>query len=428
VPGLDIAATSAENRRMAKPIPSRTHSSLVRLPALLAVAFAFVGASPRPAAAEGSKTSLQILSATIKDKVIEGAQVMFQKTGNSTVSATTDAGGKISIPRPFGGADDPSTTLLVKKDGYSTLVVKCPCDGLSYAISPVMKSLDGLRIVLNWGAEPRDIDSHLVFPGNHVYFSDKNGEDANLDVDDTNGYGPETITVEKRKPGVKYIYALHNFTDGDRTGSRGLSDIAGAKVFVYVGSSLVRTFTPPTGRVGNTWVAFAIGEDGEFYDINRFADVKGREKVRTSLVDIIKGNLVSEPVIASGGRDLAKSLNRQGEQAYHAGDVEGSTRLYQEAISADPEYGQAYSNLGLSYQKLGRPAEALWANRKAIALASGGTAPTVRASSYYNIARIYEDASKWAEALAAFERAKQNKPRPPYDEGIARMKAKLHTP
>ena len=97
------------------------------------------------------------------------------------------------------------------------------------------------------------------------------------------------------------------------------------------------------------------------------------------------------------------------------------------AIQLKPGNAQAYSNLGLSYQKLGRPAEALWANRKAIALASGGTAPTVRASSYYNIARIYEEAGKWAEALASFERAKQNKPRPPYDEGIARMKAKLQT-
>ena len=407
-------------------IHARARSSFVRVPLLLAVAVSVLGVSHRPAAADASKTSLQILSATIKDKVIEGAQVMFQKTGDSSVSAITDTSGKISVPRPF-GADDPSTTLIVKKEGYSTLVVKCPCDGLSYAISPVMTSLDGLRIVLNWGAEPRDIDSHLVYPGNHVYFSAKSGEDANLDVDDIDGYGPETITIEKRKPGVKYIYALHNFSDGDRSGSRRLSDIANAKVFVYVGSSLVRTFTPPAGRVGNTWVAFAIGEDGEFYDINRFADVKGRDKVGTTLVDIITGNLVSAPVIASGGHDLAKSLNRQGEQAYHAGDVEGSTRFYLDAISADPEYGQAYSNLGLSYQKLGRPAEALWANRKAIALASGGTAPTVRASSYYNIARIYEEAGKWAEALASFERAKQNKPRPPYDEGIARMKAKLQT-
>ena len=51
--------------------------------------------------------------------------------------------------------------------------------------------------------------------------------------------------------------------------------------------------------------------------------------------------------------------------------------LYLEAINNNPEHGQAYSNLGLAYQTLNRSAEALWVNRKAIALASGATKETI---------------------------------------------------
>ena len=151
-------------------------------------------------------------------------------------------------------------SLIIKKDGYSNLVVKCPCDGLSYAISPVMdQNLDGMRIVLNWGAQPSDLDSHLVHPSTHVFFSDKQGDLANLDVDDTTSYGPETVTLEKKKTGVKYLYAVHNYTEGDKKGSLTLSNNSQAKVFVYVGSSLVRTFTPPKARPATSgWCSASV--------------------------------------------------------------------------------------------------------------------------------------------------------------------------
>src|SRR3954466_5887615 len=80
----------------------------------------FLLAGPRgPAHGEAASpsTSLQILSATVKDKVIDGAQVLFQKAGASSVSGTTDARGRISVPRPFGGLDDASVTMIVKKPG-----------------------------------------------------------------------------------------------------------------------------------------------------------------------------------------------------------------------------------------------------------------------------------------------------------------------
>ncbi len=67
-------------------------------------------------------------------------------------------------------ANDSKVLLIIKKAGYSDLVARCPCAGLSYALSPVMKNLDGMRVVLTWGQRPRDLDLHVSYPQNHVYF------------------------------------------------------------------------------------------------------------------------------------------------------------------------------------------------------------------------------------------------------------------
>jgi uncharacterized protein YfaP (DUF2135 family) len=369
---------------------------------------------------------VHVLSATVKDQAISDAQVILQKNGEASVQATTGADGSVQL-QGQAGADDSNVSLIIKKDGYSNLVARCPCNGLTYALSPVMtQNLDGMRIVLNWGATPQDLDSHLVHPSTHVFFSKKKGDQVELDVDDVDGYGPETITLQKKKPGVKYLYAVHDYTHGDKKGNSALSNNSKAKVFVYVGSSLVRTFTPPPGKTGNTWVVFGIGENGEFYDLNQFTDSTGSDALGPTLqAQLGGGELKSAPNVTSDQLSLADSLNRQGETAYHAKNLDGAVSLYLEAIANNPEHSQAYSNLGLAYQKLHRNAEALWANRKAIALASGANAATVKASSYYNIARVYEEDSKWAEALESYQSAQGFKSNPAYTKGIEKMKQKL---
>jgi uncharacterized protein YfaP (DUF2135 family) len=369
---------------------------------------------------------VQILSAVVKDQAIPDATLILQKNGQSSVQTKTGANGKGSFNAPFGGVDDATVSMIVKKEGYSNLVVKCPCSSLTYAISPNMESLDEMRVVLNWGAEPLDLDAHLAYPGNHVSFENKQGDDANLDVDHTDGFGPETITLTKKKAGVKYLYAVHNYSEGDQKGSSSISRLSNAKVFVYIGSSLVRTFTPPKGRIGNTWVVFGIGANGEFYDINKFADFQNRSDVGTFMEGIINsGDFASIPDVTTDQKALAVALNLQGEKAYHAKSYDEAASLYLDAINNNPEYSQAYSNLGLVYQRMGKNAEGLWANRKSIALASGANKKTVQASSYYNIGKIYEEKSDWQEALNNYEIAKSLKQHPAYDSGIAKMKQKL---
>ncbi|WP_028979120.1 tetratricopeptide repeat protein [Sporocytophaga myxococcoides] len=372
-----------------------------------------------------NKTEIQVLSAVVKDKTIEGATIIFQKNGEASVTAVTDPSGKISIPSPFGGVDDASVTLIIKKEGYSTLVTKGPVKGLTYALSPTMTELDGLRVVLNWGNSPQDLDSHLSYPGNHIFFQKKKGSRANLDVDDTNGYGPETVTIEKKAQGQKYVYAVHNFSDGSVTGSHSLSSISNAKVFVYIGNTLVRSYAVPKGnKSGNLWTVFMIDENGAFVDINKFQDVASDNVERVLEAQRGPNAAGGEPVISQQDVDASARINRKGEEAYHAGNLEASVEFYQNAIELDPNNGQAYSNLGLSFQKLNRVAEAIWANRKAIALAHGPQTNTIQASSYYNIAKIYESQGHWEDALQHYTWAKERKQNTAYDNGIQRMKDK----
>nr|WP_224652689.1 tetratricopeptide repeat protein [Pectobacterium versatile] len=371
-------------------------------------------------AVSAQSINIEVLSATVKDKKIDDATVILQKNGAQSVTARSDVAGRAALNAPFDVDQD--SLLIIKKPGYSDLVVKCPCDGMTYAISPVMKSLDGMRIVLTWGEKPDDLDSHLIYPGNHIYFSHKNGRDANLDVDDTDSFGPETITIDKKRLGESYIYAVHDYSNSEKANSLALS-ASSAKVFVYVGSSQVRSYSVPLNKTGNIWTVFRLNPNGDFEDINAVGEADFT-KVKDSDALPMVLNSAHTAASVTGNAALAKNLNRDGEAAYGRGELEQATTLFLAAIDQDGAFGQAYSNLGLTYQKRGNIAEAIWANRKAIALANGSNAATTRASSYYNIAKIYENAGQFSDALQHYELARSQKSNTVYDKAIERMKAK----
>ena len=393
---------------------------------VLPVALALLGMN---AGAYAADVSIDILSATVKDKRIEGASVTLQRNGAQSVSGITNTSGSISLGTSF--ADNKDALLIVKKEGYSNLVVKCPCAGMTYAISPVMTNLDGMRVVLSWGEKPFDLDSHLIFPGGHIYFDSKEGTDANLDVDDTDSYGPETVTISKKHFGESYIYAVQDYSNKGLPNSNYLS-ASKAKVFVYVGSSLVRSYSVPAGKRGNIWTVFKLNPNGEFEYINSVtsANFNGTtldvRDLATVIMPATDSSAPASPAMQnSGDTQLARKYNREGEAVYKTGQLEQAIQLFQQATELDGNYGQAFSNLGLAYQKNGNIAEAIWANRKAISLASGVNAATTRANSYYNIAKIYETSGQNAEALQHYQLAYTEKNKPSYEEAIARVKTKM---
>lgn len=373
--------------------------------------------------AAAEPVSVNVLSAVVKDQRIEGAEVTLQKNGAASVTSTTSTGGTATVSPTFSDKDD-GVLLIVKKPGYSTLVARCPCQGMTYALSPVMHSLDGLRVVLSWGRSPSDLDLHAVFPRNHVFFSRKQGENANLDVDDTDSFGPETITIEKKAFGQPYLFAVHDYTNKTERTRAALAE-SGAKVFVYIGESLIRRYEVPKAKQGTLWTVFFIDGQGELHDVNTLtpADADPESELRKLNSGEPTVRVAEVPVVAITAD--ATQVNAEGERAYHDGRVLESVALYQRAIELAPDYGQAYSNLGLSFRKLNRNGEALWANRKSIALASGADANVVRASSYYNIARIYEAEGQFADALTQYELANRERPMKVYEDARKRMVAKL---
>jgi hypothetical protein len=369
---------------------------------------------------------IQILSATVRDQKIPGATVIVQKNGEQSYATTTDSMGRAQVRESL--ANDPSALLIVRNEGYSDLVAKCPCGAMTYALSPTMRSLDGMRIVLNWGATPADLDGHLAYSGNHVWFGRQQGDDAQLDVDQTHGFGPETITVSRKHAGERYVYAVHNYSDKTDPTSQRLSS-SSAKVFVYIGQTLIRAYYVPKDQTGNVWTVFAVSEDGDLQDINKFSGISAPDAsaltaemlfgAKFETADRVAGYRPSPSVPVSA---TAKRQNTQGEAAYRSGDYAAAIRLFQMAIDLDNSYGQAYSNLGLVFQKSGRVAEALWANRRAIALADGPQAANTRANTHFNNGKIYENAQQWADALREYQAAQAEKSNLTYDNAVQRMR------
>ncbi len=153
--------------------------------------------------------------------------------------------------------------LEVSADGFSverferTLDSATP-QAIRVVLSPGLKE-GQLRLVLTWGKQPADLDAHLEgpLPGGerfHVYFHQrgdlKSKEFVNLDVDDLNGEGPETITVLGVLPG-EYRYYVHDYTNRNHPEANALAQ-SGAEVKVYHGGQTYR-FAPEGKLMGNVW-------------------------------------------------------------------------------------------------------------------------------------------------------------------------------
>lgn len=201
------------------------------------------------------------------------ASYEIRKTWNASsmvevVESGTATGGSYSATLPVG-----YYTITFKKNGYidssTNITVKASSPTIAnIAISPEMSDDDidlnqNLRIVLTWGATPRDLDSHLLSTLNsnyHTYYSAKNHYEnsvlvANLDLDDTTSYGPETTTIYKLVGGEQFSYYVHDFTNRKSSSSTEMSN-SGAKVVVYSGSTVVAVYYVPIGYAGNLWHVF----------------------------------------------------------------------------------------------------------------------------------------------------------------------------
>jgi hypothetical protein len=184
-------------------------------------------------------------------------------------TATADTAGRYRL----GNLPPGPLTIVVSASGFiaDRANVTVPPSGAqiqTFALSPALRE-GQQRVVLTWGNTPRDLDAHYWIASQpisgaaaatapartpttsattEIYYGNRGSLTTlpfvALDVDDTGGLGPETITLGQFVPG-RYTYAVDQVT---------------------------HTFTVPSGT-GRWWHVFTgDGATGQITPVNRLTD------------------------------------------------------------------------------------------------------------------------------------------------------------
>jgi hypothetical protein len=209
---------------------------------------------------------------------VELREGMNDREGTVVATTTTGTGGAYRLSGLRAG----TYTLVARVAGYANgvktgiVVGDREVSGQDIVLSPDGTASE-IRIVLEWGASPSDLDSHLTGPTQdggrfHIYYANRGNLNstpyAALDRDDTDSYGPETITITRQLPGT-YRYSVHNFSDRSASGSTRLAS-SGARVAVYRGNTLLHRFYAPNVP-GNLWTVFDMNGE-RITPVNQVSD------------------------------------------------------------------------------------------------------------------------------------------------------------
>jgi hypothetical protein len=227
----------------------------------------------------GDGTGEGIATGIIRDStnnlVLAGVELEVRSSwGNTTggviASTTTNSAGRYNLTLPQG-----HYTVTASRNGYITdsfnIIIRGTPFERHFMLSPVGADDSVYRIVLTWGANPRDLDSHLrAANGTHIAFFSRTANHVSLDVDVVTGFGPETITITNLSALGGFTYHVHDYTNLFSSTSSAMSN-SGATVRVYKGAQLIRTYNVPANRSGTVWNVFSMNASGHITDINTFS-------------------------------------------------------------------------------------------------------------------------------------------------------------
>lgn len=213
---------------------------------------------------------------TIYEETMDGERY------DDTVYTFTDGYFEVELPAGKYVLKVEAEDFVIK---YATIIIE-PFETLHYGDIPITRKLgdNQMRIVLSWGSNPSDLDSHIVGMTKsgdpfHVAYYDRSFYDSYgenlvwLDVDDVSSYGPETVTLVDLDQIEEFTYCIHNFSyrsSGEEdSGAYSLSD-SGAKIDVYKGNAQIASYSVPTNRKGTVWNVFSFDSNGVIRRINTF--------------------------------------------------------------------------------------------------------------------------------------------------------------
>ena len=204
------------------------------------------------------------------DEPVKDAIIDIQGIG----SYITDGQGLIKFPKQKDG----KYNFSFKKDGYipSDFTFEVIAQMIyfnRFSVSKMME-LGHIRIVLDWGSSPNDLDIHLEKVGKyHISYHHKRVADdgsAKLDRDDIDGQGPETITITDVDDNASYTCYVHDYTNRSNTSSNKLSKSKG-RITVYNNNQVAFIINVPTNVDGTRWNVFNL-DKGVFSQTNNVAN------------------------------------------------------------------------------------------------------------------------------------------------------------
>lgn len=229
------------------------------------------------------------LEATVVNAVtgdpIEDADVILHEAGSEPCSGakvdstTTNGDGQMAfenVPAGFYHLSIEAGKEFISICRTNILILGDRTTGLGVGMSPILEPGE-LRIILTWGEDPSDLDSHLWLPKDdpfHICFVEEGDAGsfpfAFLDLDDTSSFGPETVTIIEPQEGT-YTYAVHNFSD-EFGGDTPINE-SGGHVEVFGEDGFIASFDAPTSGDGFWWHVFDLNaETGQVTGVNQIGD------------------------------------------------------------------------------------------------------------------------------------------------------------
>ncbi|NTW24685.1 MAG: PKD domain-containing protein, partial [Lentimicrobium sp.] len=270
----------------------------------------------------GGSTGNATLTGQVTDAV-NGNPIAGALVSVAGLSATTDSQGNYTINNiPLGAlvanfnasltsgaaplvvtftdrSTENANTVTCSQTGYITYSnnqVIIPDGGsliLNISLSPTLAA-GNMRFVLNWGIAPEDLDSHLNTPviegqAYHVFYENEGSANvapfALLDFDDTDSYGPETMTIYQMYNGT-YQYYIHNYTESPSITT------SQAVVQIYNQTGLLYTLQVPASGTGLYWYVCDVnGATGQVTIRNVI-----QEAVPGTFRDKLPAKVLPEPV------------------------------------------------------------------------------------------------------------------------------------